>query len=786
MSIAWKLAVVAAAAAAVRLYPQPNRPEENPVQARAWTKVPTNLGWNHSCKFCAYRGTLDAAALSQYNESGLGTVVWPQYTALQSPKLAEELAAFAKDYPEWIVADISNYVPGDDDACDPPPPLGVCEYKPPRAVIDLLVSTLGERFAGMDNGEQDGRYTAFAGQQLRGRGGNPTVTRPLELQANYLQFSRHFERMTDDLGSRMMSLNSLYYPHYFAKTGLYTMLGAETAQGLPNDQLFYAFLRGAAKQYGSLIWGDASVGNRWWGPEGPKLCPANAAGTECVCGTNGTSLALMRRLMYQQLMYNSAIFSFEGGYTCAAADGKQLLAPIGKIQLAGKSLAEDMSVGVHLAQFAVLLDFFDGFVPPRNLYSGKVYRVWANLPFDRGNFFTHGLFNTLFPHYADASYYHNESGFLTETPLGDAMDVLLSDSPLALLQRYPVVVVASTLRSMKAEIVQKLAGYCAAGGTLVVNALNAHALATSRSMFPAHVNSDNCTTVSEGTTISLSLDGEVNITEQVPVRACQIVGADSVPVAVTASGVVLAARFDMGNGTLYVLATDGVSATPQTPLPIENAGNLIDQPLPQPYPLASHVQLVLSRIMKQQQLFEAGTGLSVVVTRRGTGDYLVAVANVGLKQLGFKIALTTNWGRMLNVTEIDLGDKEVQSASGYTPTHTPAGTDLGKSTATEIAGLDQRIFRVAVQETNVQLLSPQHAMQPMRATALPVPAAATSSFQDQVLLRATFLQHVDTAVVDWRYVEASEVTALRREGRCCLMCLSRVVLTCISHISPQT
>ena len=40
------------------------------------------------------------------------------------------------------------------------------------------------------------------------------------------------------------------------------MLGAETAQGLPNDQLFYAFLRGAAKQYGLLIWGDASIGNR--------------------------------------------------------------------------------------------------------------------------------------------------------------------------------------------------------------------------------------------------------------------------------------------------------------------------------------------------------------------------------------------------------------------------------------------------------------------------------------------------------------------------------------------
>ena len=35
----------------------------------------------------------------------------------------------------------------------------------------------------------------------------------------------YFERLTDDLGARMVSVNSLYMPHYYAKTGLYTMLG---------------------------------------------------------------------------------------------------------------------------------------------------------------------------------------------------------------------------------------------------------------------------------------------------------------------------------------------------------------------------------------------------------------------------------------------------------------------------------------------------------------------------------------------------------------------------------
>lgn len=114
---------------------------------------------------------------------------------------------------------------------------------------------------GMDNGEQDGRYMSYVSQHAR-------QTR-IE---SYLYFREHFERLESDLGFRMMSLNSLYYPHYFALSGYYTSLGAETAQGLPNDQMFYAFLRGAAKQYGTLIWGCASIGNRWWGSEGIFSC----------------------------------------------------------------------------------------------------------------------------------------------------------------------------------------------------------------------------------------------------------------------------------------------------------------------------------------------------------------------------------------------------------------------------------------------------------------------------------------------------------------------------------
>ena len=121
----------------------------------------------------------------------------------------------------------------------------------------------------------------------------------------FIGFYRFFDRLANDLGNKLMALNSLWSPHYFAKTGYYTAVGAEAAQGLPNAQLFYAFLRGAAKQFGKWIWGNVSVYNRF----SFKSC--SIVKQVCECSADGTSLSLMRRLMYQQIMYGSKIFGFE-------------------------------------------------------------------------------------------------------------------------------------------------------------------------------------------------------------------------------------------------------------------------------------------------------------------------------------------------------------------------------------------------------------------------------------------------------------------------------------------
>jgi hypothetical protein len=63
-----------------------------------------------------------------------------------------------------------------------------------------------------------------------------------------------------------------------------------------------AFNRGAGKQYGVWWWSNVSIYNRW----GFKRYPDYP--------TSGTSLSLMRRLMYSQIFYNCIYVSFEAAW----------------------------------------------------------------------------------------------------------------------------------------------------------------------------------------------------------------------------------------------------------------------------------------------------------------------------------------------------------------------------------------------------------------------------------------------------------------------------------------
>ena len=93
----------------------------------------------------------------------------------------------------------------------------------------------------------------------------------------------------------------------------------------PSASMEWAFLRGAAKQYGALTWNCISVFNRW----GYK----SYTGTGDDHGPDkGTSVELMKRLWYVTWLYGSAANGFEGAYTRNGKNGSghPLLSPVGQ------------------------------------------------------------------------------------------------------------------------------------------------------------------------------------------------------------------------------------------------------------------------------------------------------------------------------------------------------------------------------------------------------------------------------------------------------------------------
>ena len=177
----------------------------------------------------------------------------------------------------------------------------------------MLEAKLGERWLGMDIGEQDGRYIGGYANQM-----TPASASRFE---QYLNFQRHFERMGDDLGHKLSALVSLNFGHYFLKEGTFTLIGAETAQGLPNNQVYYAFIRGAGGNTGCL--GSAMLRSGTVGATRPTARRA-AAGGEIHGPTKGTSLSLLKRLIYSHILYNCVAVGFESGWI----RGRQALRPL--------------------------------------------------------------------------------------------------------------------------------------------------------------------------------------------------------------------------------------------------------------------------------------------------------------------------------------------------------------------------------------------------------------------------------------------------------------------------
>lgn len=751
-----------------RVYPHLLDPREHPDYARHYVHPPNWDTFDNRTRFTTLRDfSIKDGRIVDYVEKiekythrhKLGDVVWPTYSILY----AENLSDLADEIRSrnLFLFDIYGYVPGSG-------PGGFWQqFKPPAGVFGLLESKLGERWLGMDNGEQDGRYIGGYAPEM-----HPDSADRLQ---QYWNFQRHFERLTDELGNKMSALVSLNFGHYFLKEGVYTLIGAETGEALPNGQIFYSFIRGAGKQYGVPWFGNASGFNRWgWKVYGPEVHEGSMTGGP----TKGASLSLMKRLLYSQILYNSMLVGFDQLWfnvkpqspitgDANPTEERDELSPLGHIQqAAGKWVREVGQPGAMLTPIALLLDFYAGWTFPRHLYTENVYRVWGNLPYGPGDYLTDGVLEMLYPGYQDSSYFHDESGFISPTPYGDAADCILSDAEGWLLARYPMLVVAGEVGG-GAEFRDKLEAYVKGGGHLLITAGNLEKLQGGLAGIGVEGPLKHF-----GAGQSLQV-GATKVEEDDPFDLYPLAFPSAKRILAECSGLPAVVEMSYGEGRITVFASPfGViakaTAGAKTALAVEltkvrradplNSRNEVDKPLAKPYPLLKHISAVLDRAFRSQMLFEAGEGLSLITCRRSAGEYTLGIANNAWRERPFKIV--SHCGRIESIREIPL-DQSEKGAVGYLPEGLE-NTKVGVSDERNMAGGDIRIFVARVQEEKVEEI-PHRVPRPRpRGRILPLREARV--IKEGVLARSTFFEHFDGVVVDWKYLGGREKNDLEQEA----------------------
>ena len=776
----------------VRIYPHKLDPTENPDYQRYAVPHPTYDVFGTLPQFATLRSIyVNHSELTNYTQlidkfclnpnTTLGHILWPRDPAFLFADNHKGFIDYVKSKGLYVTS-VHGFSPV------------VAGFRPPNDVLAYLEETLGSKWLGMANGEQDGHYFgAFVVQEL------PRNNDPVK---QYLNFRRYFDGMEDILGPRLTTLLSGTFPHYQLKTGLYTLAGAETSQHGPNAQIRYAFIRGAGKQYGVLWFGNVSIFNRFGHkvytelPNGvtstEQLSPSkpehnsiskgkphgnkrfSKSQTDYICSnetsirgygvddlgdpfgpTCGTSLNLMKRLMYAQMMYNSVYASFEDGWFTDHNKGNTL-SPIGLIQHNAYKWTNTIStLGTYVPTIALYLDFFNGWTTPRDLKRGAMYHTWGNLPYTTGDYLTDGILRMIYPHYQDASYFHDETGASSSTPYGDGLDVLLSDSPSWVLMQYDTVIISSELRGSSAEVEHNLNEYVKNGGHLVLTAGNLQKFKQGEVNVSA---STDCKLIQAGAKFLVTVNNKEEGVETYSMAVCPLKFQPwvkyTVLVQLEDSTPLIVLIPSTNGGSLIILATPFAISSSEVTKPT----NDIDASLLSPYPLLDHARYIFDKVLKNASLFTSSSNLSLVPTFVKDGEFLVLVSNPQLKQQPLDIKMAN--GEIINIEEVKL-DQSEKGAVGYLPDGFE-NTDIGKSTNSTIAGGDTRLFRVTVKPSSVSLLPKTQPKPRPRGIALHLRHIGLS-IQEEILVRPSFFQHYDSVVVDYAYLITKDDVFLKEE-----------------------
>ena len=719
-------------------YFHPVRPEAYPLYSRRHTRAVTREQLGDQIRFVALRGfDTDAAGnlvnisetLDAYTrEFPLCDIIWPVYPTLFAPNFAELTAEAEKR--GLYMFDFWGYVPGSnpdwnmDGGKYVPPEDGNNiwgEYTPPEEAYRLL-ENMGKYFIGFDNGEQDGRYIGSYAPMMC-----PASDSRRRL---YQNFQAHFEKLEGHMRNNIALLASLNFLHSFAKEGNTSILGAETAQALPNVNFWFSYIRGAGKQYGLLWFGDASIWNRWgwkcYDREARSTC-YEECGPEC-----GTSLSLLRRLLYLEYLYGSDILGFESGWFLEPGHllpagfyrqgPKHQLSPVGMIQEdLRRFIGEHPERGALYTPVCLYLDFYNGFAPPRHLYTKEIYRVWGNHPYERGDYQLHAMFSLLCPGYEDSGFFRNEKGFMTATPHGDIADVIFSDTEAGVLDQYELVIACGEGR-LDAESQLKLLRFAENGGTVLL--------------------------------FGNKLDG---------LRPELLCGEGDAAAALRGDGTPLVREKPAGCGRILNMLDDGLeqSADPTDYLP----GNEENRRIVQPYRFTREAEACLAGLLDEYRIIGPDNpALGYAVNELAPDRFLLAVYNPRFSEEAFSITGSAAASAVKSVQEWEIPDLPRDTPGYYPPKDSltaeqPCRTE-GDYT---VPPMGMRIFEVKTErpavEEKPEIVFAKKELPPVYVSLSPAP-----TIQDAYLDIPWFENYFAGIKLDARYLEQHDPAFLEREG----------------------
>ena len=532
----------------------------------------------------------------------------------------------------------------------------------------------------------------------------------------YFKLHRIQQRIAEDQGDKASLLTVMYHWHDMPRDGSVVSLAAECQNkgGVTGVQVQYAFLRGAARQFGISLAGDVSVFTSW--------------------DKQLISTALRRRFLYSEFQWNCAILSCEDAYgpsSIVLDFNRWMQGFLDKVPRPGP---------VH-CPVAFLTDPFQGWMPSQAL--SLQFLKHGHQAYGQGDFLTHHLFSMVYPHYEDNGIYKNESRALVPTPYGDIVEVVTTDCPANLFNGYGVIVAASDLPDAGAELRDRLNAFVTAGGHLVITAANARRLFPEWKLGPEPVRFDANTQVelAPNATVREPLAFEAWVPD-----LSRIAGAR---VTASAGGKPLVCQIPQGKGRITLLASPyGLNrdARPMVarPYPLWNQKLDASTDQAQPYSLLKHVRLTLDSAFREQTLFTiSNDNLAFIVNRLAADEFLVGIYNSQLSCQQF--AIGSRIGPIASQAEIPLDslrEKYPFLPAGY--------SDDGKSgDLTHIAAGDVRFFRVQIAPTpNAIRVAPAPALPPRpKDRFLRMPTLA--DLERNLVKWPTFFQHFDGVMLDW-------------------------------------